>query len=41
MKYMIWNNKDGVGKTFITYVIASEYAKKRPEVEVVVTDLCH
>jgi cellulose biosynthesis protein BcsQ len=28
MKYCIWNNKGGVGKTFLTYAIATEYAKK-------------
>lgn len=40
MKYMIWNNKGGVGKTFITYVFASEYAINNPEEDVIVADLC-
>lgn len=40
MKYMIWNNKGGVGKTFLTYVFASEYALDHPECDVVVIDLC-
>ncbi len=40
MKYMIWNNKGGVGKTFITYILASEYAIAHPEEDVVVADLC-
>lgn len=40
MKYMIWNNKGGVGKTFITYVLASEYAINNPEEDVIVADLC-
>ncbi len=40
MKYMIWNNKGGVGKTFITYTLASEYATLHPDEDVVVVDLC-
>jgi cellulose biosynthesis protein BcsQ len=40
MKYMIWNNKGGVGKTFITFILASEYAIKHPEEDIVVADLC-
>jgi len=40
MKYMVWNNKGGVGKTFITYVLASEYAIENPEEDVIVADLC-
>jgi len=26
--YAIWNNKGGVGKSYLTFQIASEYAKK-------------
>ena len=40
MRYMIWNNKGGVGKTFLTYLLASEYARKNPEKKVVVADMC-
>ena len=40
MKYMIWNNKGGVGKTFITYTLATEYAISYPDEDVVVADLC-
>jgi len=40
MKYMIWNNKGGVGKTFITYALASEYAVSNPDKNVVVADVC-
>lgn len=40
MKYMIWNNKGGVGKTFLTYLLASEYAIKHPDEDVIVADLC-
>lgn len=40
MKYMLWNNKGGVGKTLMSYFIASEYAIANPEVDVVVADMC-
>ena len=40
MRYMVWNNKGGVGKTFLTYTIASEYALKHPEKKVAVVDMC-
>ncbi len=40
MKYMVWNNKGGVGKTFITFMLATEYAIAHPDEEVVVADLC-
>lgn len=39
-KYVIWNNKGGVGKTFLTYVLASEYADSHPDEDVVVIDMC-
>lgn len=40
MKYMVWNNKGGVGKTFLTYLLASEYAIEHKDTKVVVVDLC-
>lgn len=40
MKYMVWNNKGGVGKTFLTYTLASEYAIAHPEEDIIVADLC-
>ena len=40
MRYMVWNNKGGVGKTFLTYTLASEYALKHPEKNVAVVDMC-
>jgi cellulose biosynthesis protein BcsQ len=40
MKYAIWNNKGGVGKTFLTFVIACEYADKHSDKAVVMLDLC-
>ena len=40
MKYMIWNNKGGVGKTFSTFLLATGYARAHPEKRVVAIDLC-
>lgn len=40
MRYMVWNNKGGVGKTFLTYAIATEYAIAHPEKSVAVVDMC-
>lgn len=39
-KYLIWNNKGGVGKTFLTYMLSVEYALKHPEEIVIVIDAC-
>ena len=39
-KYLIWNNKGGVGKTFLTYMLSVEYAITHPEEEVIVVDAC-
>ena len=38
--YAIWNNKGGVGKSYLTFQIASEYAAQNPEKRVLVLDLC-
>ena len=38
--YALWNNKGGVGKTFLSFVLATEYAKEHPEQLVVVIDMC-
>ena len=40
MRYAIWNNKGGVGKSFLTFVFASEYAAANPEKVVYVIDMC-
>ena len=40
MRYAIWNNKGGVGKSFLTFTIASEYAAQNPEKTVYVIDMC-
>ena len=40
MKYCIWNNKGGVGKTFLTYCLSVEYAIENPGKTVAVVDMC-
>jgi cellulose biosynthesis protein BcsQ len=38
--YAIWNNKGGVGKSTITFHVASRYAELHPEHNVLVIDAC-
>lgn len=38
--YSIWNNKGGVGKSYLTFQIASEYAVNHPDKKILVIDLC-
>jgi cellulose biosynthesis protein BcsQ len=38
--YAFWNNKGGVGKSFLCFIAASEYAHRHPETDVYVIDLC-
>lgn len=38
--YVIWNNKGGVGKSTITFHIATVYAEKHPDQDVVLIDMC-
>jgi len=38
--YTIWNNKGGVGKSYLTFQIASEYARTHPHQKILVIDLC-
>ena len=40
MRYGIWNNKGAVGKTFLSFVLSTEYANNNPETKVVVADMC-
>jgi len=40
MRYAIWNNKGGVGKTFISFVLSTEYARANPSKKVFVVDMC-
>jgi cellulose biosynthesis protein BcsQ len=38
--YAFWNNKGGVGKSFLCFIAATEYAFRHPETDVYVIDLC-
>ena len=38
--YAVWNNKGGVGKSYLTFQVASEYARSHPNERVLVVDLC-
>jgi len=40
MRYAVWNNKGGVGKTFLSFVLAVEYAVQNPDEQVIVVDMC-
>jgi chromosome partitioning protein len=38
--YAIWNNKGGVGKSYLTFQIACEYARTHRNQRILVVDLC-
>ena len=38
--YALWNNKGGVGKSYLTFQIACEYARTHPQEKILVVDLC-
>jgi chromosome partitioning protein len=38
--YAVWNNKGGVGKSYLTFQIASEFAITHPDQQVLVIDMC-
>jgi chromosome partitioning protein len=38
--YALWNNKGGVGKSYLTFQIAAEYARTHPNQKVLVIDMC-
>jgi chromosome partitioning protein len=38
--YAIWNNKGGVGKSYLTFQIACEYARTHPNQNILVIDMC-
>ena len=40
MRYAIWNNKGGVGKTFLSFMLSAEYAIKHQDRTVIVVDMC-
>jgi cellulose biosynthesis protein BcsQ len=38
--YAVWNNKGGVGKSYLSFQVACEYARQHPDKRVLVLDLC-
>ena len=38
--YAFWNNKGGVGKSYLCFIASCEYAHRNPDVDVYVIDLC-
>lgn len=38
--YAIWNNKGGVGKSYLTFQLAAEYARQNRDKKILVIDLC-
>jgi cellulose biosynthesis protein BcsQ len=40
MRYAVWNNKGGVGKSFVSFIGACEYARQHPDKKVVIVDMC-
>ena len=38
--YAFWNNKGGIGKSFLSFVAATEYARTYPDTDIYVIDLC-
>ena len=40
MIYCIWNNKGGVGKTFLTFTLANEHAFRNPDKKILLVDMC-
>ncbi|MEX9541675.1 AAA family ATPase [Escherichia coli] len=38
--YAIWNNKGGVGKTYLSFAMACEYARQNPEKRIIFADMC-
>lgn len=39
-RYAIWNNKGGVGKTFLSFILSTEYAIKNQNKKIIVVDMC-
>src|SRR5690349_14977881 len=39
-RYALWNNKGGVGKSTLTFHLASTYAATHPKERVLVVDMC-
>src|ERR1700694_5782390 len=38
--YALWNNKGGVGKSYLSFQLATEYARTHPNIKILVIDLC-
>jgi cellulose biosynthesis protein BcsQ len=38
--YALWNNKGGVGKSYLSFQISCEYARTHPDKKVLVIDVC-
>lgn len=40
MRYAVWNNKGGVGKSFLSFIVGTEYAHRHPDEQVILIDMC-
>jgi cellulose biosynthesis protein BcsQ len=40
VRYAVWNNKGGVGKSFLTFVLGTEIAHQKPGRHVILVDMC-
>ena len=40
MVYCVWNNKGGVGKSFLSFTLSSAYAEKHKDKKIIVVDMC-
>jgi chromosome partitioning protein len=40
MRYAVWNNKGGVGKSFLSFVLGTEVAHRNPDKHVILVDMC-
>ena len=40
VSYAFWNNKGGIGKSFLSFIASCEYAHQHPDADVYVIDLC-
>lgn len=38
--YALWNNKGGVGKSYLSFQIACEYARSHPDQKILMIDMC-
>ena len=40
MRYAIWNNKGGVGKTYFSFMLGAEVAIANPQRNIILADMC-